>query len=160
MTFILLAVLNILTGIFVESAIAVSRADFEGHIAEVVEQEQAIADVFQRLFNAIDYNHDDELPYEEFAMHMNLPSFWAYFEVLGLDIVEPRSFYAMLCDIGTTKAPDMESFVKGCRKLRGPAKQLDLYGIKLEVHGIGNSIKKLESAVVAIADRVASSISL
>jgi hypothetical protein len=107
-TFILLAVLNILTGIFVENAIAVSQKDFEGHIAEKVQREQEIADVFERLFRAIDHNQDDELPYEEFTMHMNLPSFWAYLEVLGLDIVDPKGFYDMVCDIGTTKASAME----------------------------------------------------
>jgi len=114
-SFVVLAMMNIITGIFVEGALQTAKEDKE-------------SDLLVQLTNAFkkaDIDGSGMLTWEEFSQQLSEPSMVKYFKALDIDTSEARGLFALL-DTGNKGMIDVEAFAMGCLQLRGVAKSIDV----------------------------------
>merc|ERR1712113_1136333 len=79
-----------------------------------------------------DHSSDGTITLAEFESHLQDPNAQAYFNsVLEIDINDAFTFFTVL-DQDEDAVVDIDTFVEGCLRLKGPAKRLDFQIISLE----------------------------
>lgn len=131
-TFAILALLNVITAVFVESAMQRSQNDREFVVQEEMENREELILIMQQVFNELDTNNSGALSLEEFERHIDDEKIVAYLSSLGLDVNQVRTLFVLL-DVDQTGEVDIEEFVQGCLRLKGGAKSLDMAIIKYQV---------------------------
>jgi len=130
--FTMFGVLNIVTGIFVESAKEAGLADRDMLVrSQMRTQEKYIKDMI-RLFQEIDANGSGTISRKEFQWHLTDERALAYFEALKLDISDVSTLFDLL-DINKSGRINIEEFLSGCQRLRGESRALDLAVLRTEV---------------------------
>mmetsp|Transcript_41346 Transcript_41346/g.105184 ORF Transcript_41346/g.105184 Transcript_41346/m.105184 type:complete len:694 (+) Transcript_41346:132-2213(+) len=109
------ALMNIVTGVFVESAMESGKKEKERFLLHTV----------RRLFQATDNDHSGDISWKEFKQKLQHPDMRAYFKIIDVDIDEAEDLFKLI-DIDDSGAIDPEEFVNGCVRLQGPAKAIDL----------------------------------
>jgi len=113
--FAVLAMMNVITGVFVESALLTAKEDKEAHLLNHV----------RVLFDKTDSDRSGTISWEEFSIKLSDPNMIKYFKVLDIDMSEARGLFTLL-DTDDSGEINAEEFVMGCLRLRGPAKAIDL----------------------------------
>lgn len=119
--FALLALMNVVTGVFVESALKNARD----------EQEHFMVQHARRLFQNSDLDCSGKLNWEEFQCQMSNPEMQQYFRLIDVEIQEATELFKLL-DLDRSGEVDYEEFLNGCLRLRGNAKAIDLVTLLLE----------------------------
>jgi voltage-gated sodium channel len=123
--FTVFAILNIVTGIFVNGAMQSAHEDQDVSIAEAMNNEGAFAQEALRVFQEADANKTGYITLQDLEEHMKDSRVRAYLHHLGLDFTEARGLFQLL-DIGDTGRVYAKEFVLGCQQLRGSARNLDV----------------------------------
>lgn len=132
MTFMLLAVLNIVTGIFVETALSVAHADVDVVIQEEMDCEEGALNGLRFLLQDIDPERKGQITLEQIQDAVSQdPRVQAHFRGLGIVFSEAVSFFDLL-DTDDTGKVDAEEFLLGCMKLRGTARSIDIQTLLAE----------------------------
>eukprot|EP00931_Biecheleriopsis_adriatica_P104276 TRINITY_DN78964_c0_g1_i1.p1 TRINITY_DN78964_c0_g1~~TRINITY_DN78964_c0_g1_i1.p1 ORF type:complete len:638 (+),score=135.87 TRINITY_DN78964_c0_g1_i1:66-1979(+) len=113
--FAVLAMMNVVTGVFVESALLTAREDRDKEVLSQVRQ----------LFLSADADQNGMISWEEFATTMDSPNFTKYLSSLDIDESEAQGLFLLL-DTDESGAIDSEEFIQGIIKLRGPARAIDV----------------------------------
>jgi len=113
--FAIFALMNIVTGVFVESALQTAKDDKELFLLHHV----------RNLFVNADTDRSGRITWPEFQKQVENPSMNMYFKAIDLDKEEARDLFRLI-DIDESGTIDAEEFVNGCFRLRGPAKAIDL----------------------------------
>lgn len=113
--FATLVMLNLVTGIFVDSA----------RINIVEYKDLDLVNRVRELFVTSDENRTGFITWEEFERQLRNPQMEAYFKVLDLDLSEAQGLFYLL-DVHNSGEISSEEFVNGCLGLRGTAKALDM----------------------------------
>merc|ERR1712032_589356 len=118
--FTVFAVLNVVTGQFVNNASKASESDTDHMMLEEVNERQKHIKNVQELFTRVDTSGSGELTWETFADHFSDPRVQAYFRFLKIDtdICGAESLFRML-DFDGNGRVSIDEFVGGCMKLRG-----------------------------------------
>jgi hypothetical protein len=125
--FSVLAVMNVVTGVFVESALLSARADQDIFMVN------NLRDLFESV--AIDKNMDREssgkptdlsMTWEDFINRINTVQMQDYFKSIDVDPSDARGIFTLL-DQDNSGCITFEEFVSGCCRLRGGAKALDIH---------------------------------
>jgi hypothetical protein len=137
--FVLLAVLNMLTGLFVENALRATERDLEGRAEREMAKEISAVREFVRLFahivgfgfSRMDGDEDTSpmrpslkdcvMSQEMLAWSLAKPKLRAKFAVLGLEIWSAEEFYDLLTSKSTEGTLHLHDFVLRCMELRGSA---------------------------------------
>lgn len=126
--FTVFAVLNVVTGVFVDGAITSAQRDAESEImSQTAERTRHIEDV-RSIFKRADVDQTGSLDWTEFEQHFGDACVQAYFRRLQLDIDGEealRDLWSML-DFDGDGSVDMNEFLDGCSRLKGNASSLDL----------------------------------
>ena len=101
--FAVLAMMNVVTAIFIETALASAKDDRDG---DMVNQLRA-------LFLMTDTDESGMISWEEFNSAVDNPKLSSYFKALDLDIGEARGLFSLL-DVENTGQINGEEFVYGC----------------------------------------------
>jgi hypothetical protein len=111
--FCLLAMMNVITGMFVESSMKIARRDEEAFTATTV------ATYFIRNLK------DGVITWDDFLMHMESDELVELFDALNVDFAEARALFQLIDQdsSGTLTADELQG---GWVRLQGPAKSLDL----------------------------------
>lgn len=128
-SFMLFAVLNIVTGVFVETALRNAKDDKDYFM---------INNVRELLINT-EGDKKGYLRWSDFESQLDSLQMKEYFKAIDVDLSEARNLYTLL-DRDKTDHVDAEEFFKGCLDLRGPAKALDLALLMHEVRVIGKRL--------------------
>lgn len=115
MLFGILALMNVVTGTFVQNAI--ERADEMKALNKV---QQA-----RKLFRSLDVDSSGFIGFEELNVKLDSPEVQRYFRTIDVDLSEARYLFDML-DMNDSGTIDFEEFLSGCIRLQGPARSLDL----------------------------------
>eukprot|EP00747_Dinoflagellata_sp_TGD_P096133 gnl/TRDRNA2_/TRDRNA2_166737_c1_seq1.p1 gnl/TRDRNA2_/TRDRNA2_166737_c1~~gnl/TRDRNA2_/TRDRNA2_166737_c1_seq1.p1 ORF type:complete len:616 (+),score=104.52 gnl/TRDRNA2_/TRDRNA2_166737_c1_seq1:50-1849(+) len=110
-----LAILNVITGIFVESAIDSARD----------EKDNEFSTVARELFGQADENSDGIVTWAEFAESMKSPEFQTYAKRLAIDPGDARLLFQLLDRDGEGEL-EMDELLVGMVRLRAEAKFLDV----------------------------------
>jgi hypothetical protein len=148
--FFQLAVLNIVTSIFVEKALSCAKPDNERLI--LLQNQKDIQDAKEliELVKSIDQDHSGAITFEEFQQFMDDERFRLYFEVRNIDLADAEMFFELLVagssdrdiledeeegDAGGLLAGkvDLGTFVDGCFRLKGSASSMDLRCLDFEL---------------------------
>lgn len=116
LTFSFFAMTNLVTGVFVDKAMQMTREDKDTYLANRI----------SHLF-FVNTGDDDaeEVTWETFQQKLSSEAMQEYFKVLNLDVAEARGLFDLL-DVDSSGSVSNYEVVTGCLRLRGPAKALDL----------------------------------
>jgi len=131
-SFSTVAMLNVVTGIFVDCAMKSSQDDREVLITEQIEVKNRALQDMMDMFGEMDDDGSGLVTLEEFESHLNDERAIAYFENMKLDVTE-ISTLCMMLDLDQSGNIDMEEFVVGCEKLKGESRSLDIAIVNYEL---------------------------
>lgn len=135
-----LAVMNIVTGVFVDAALQSAREDKDYFIINNVRE----------LFAHVKGEQAGLLTWEDFEFQLNAgkkdSTVFEYFKAMDVDPSEAKGLFQLL-DLDNDGSIDAEEFLSGCLRLRGPAKSMDLALLMHEVRRIANHVRILENAI-------------
>jgi hypothetical protein len=123
--FMQIAVLNILTGIFVEQAMKLAPPDRDRMALEYTKAEIEEAEELRRMCYEMDINGDGTIKKEELCGYIEEGKLKAFFMTLGLNLKDADNFWSII-DRHHDDAIDIETFVMECMKLKGAATNFDL----------------------------------
>jgi len=142
--FAMFVMLNLVTGIFVESAHANIKEDKDLDLVNRVRE----------LFITADDDRSGCITWEEFKKHIGSPHMEEYFRSIDLDLSEAKSFFSLL-DIHGSGRITSEDFLNGCLRLRGTARAIDLttlvHNMKRMYKQWLNSSKRIERKVSVLS---------
>jgi len=122
----LVGVLNVVTGIFVDSAVCTRTED------EVVESwtedQKRTADEVRRIFKEADRDFSGSMTYRELEKHLQNPWVKAYFSGMDIDASEAAIIFTLM-DSDRDNEVTIDEFVDGTMKLKGHAKSIDILSV-------------------------------
>merc|ERR1712137_117332 len=123
--FCFFAVLNVVTSVFCQAAIASGQADLDAMIYNETKRREQFVVGIEKLFQFLDTDMDGRISETEFTTWCADECIRAYFAALELDSNNPRGFFRLL-DRNRVGKIDCDTFVKGCLSLSGTAKRLEV----------------------------------
>mmetsp|Transcript_113252 Transcript_113252/g.293125 ORF Transcript_113252/g.293125 Transcript_113252/m.293125 type:complete len:784 (-) Transcript_113252:100-2451(-) len=152
-----IALMNILTGIFVENAMKLAQPDREALALERRKKQNNDAEELKRLFIQMGAK-TGILTNDEFKRQMRRSKVVAHFAVLGLDVKDANSFFETLAAASENNEVDIKTFVDGCMRLKGPATSIDLQSVAFETRVIHRCLRRLRQdcmeSIQALGQRV------
>eukprot|EP00929_Paragymnodinium_shiwhaense_P098394 TRINITY_DN5986_c0_g1_i1.p1 TRINITY_DN5986_c0_g1~~TRINITY_DN5986_c0_g1_i1.p1 ORF type:complete len:754 (-),score=142.23 TRINITY_DN5986_c0_g1_i1:35-2296(-) len=125
------AMLNVVTGIFVESVVKSTKAD----------KDLFLISNARSLFESLEGGLHSHMTWELFESKLECQEMHEFFEAIDVDRSEAKGLFFLL-DLDQSGAISAEEFLNGCIRLRGPAKALDLALLVQEVHGMNRRLFK------------------
>eukprot|EP00927_Polykrikos_kofoidii_P085098 TRINITY_DN9155_c0_g1_i2.p1 TRINITY_DN9155_c0_g1~~TRINITY_DN9155_c0_g1_i2.p1 ORF type:complete len:849 (+),score=134.75 TRINITY_DN9155_c0_g1_i2:335-2881(+) len=156
-SFTFFAVLNVITGVFCESAIESSRSDHELVILQHMAERKAYIKKVQALYDSIDSDRSDAITLAEFEAHMRSEMSSAIFSTLELEMNDAGEIFCLI-DTDDGGTVDIEEFVNGCLRLRGQARAIDLARMASDQRALArmlhDRIRGLQNVVHRVLDEV------
>lgn len=161
------AILNVITGVFCQSAIDGASHDRELVVRHLLEHRQAhiqnVKQQFKEMFRRIDASGDGAITMEEFEAHMTDDIASGFFLLLDIDSSDAYTLFRLL-DADGSHEIDADEFVLGCLKLRGPAKSVDLATLRsehkrgmqkchLQMRSVQAALQTLSAQLAVVASR-------
>mmetsp|Transcript_30887 Transcript_30887/g.57927 ORF Transcript_30887/g.57927 Transcript_30887/m.57927 type:complete len:385 (+) Transcript_30887:3-1157(+) len=134
-SFTILAVLNVITGAFVDNALNLASQQRDFQIEKEIEAKEQYVEQIRALFKTIDDDESGEVSREEIREMLDDPTLSAYFRVLGFETTDADSFFKLL-DVDDSETVSMQEFLDGCARLKGPARNMDVHAILAECRRI------------------------
>ncbi|CAJ1400198.1 unnamed protein product [Effrenium voratum] len=119
------AVLNVVTGVFCQSAIESAQSDHDMIMQNIIANKEAHIQKVRSLFTNLDADDSGYISLVELEENMHKKEVQTYFEALELDVHDAWTFFKLL-DTDGGAAIEIEEFLFGCLRLRGPARALDM----------------------------------
>mmetsp|Transcript_146720 Transcript_146720/g.281322 ORF Transcript_146720/g.281322 Transcript_146720/m.281322 type:complete len:263 (+) Transcript_146720:2-790(+) len=130
--FILLALMNVFTGIFLESAQQKARNETEMQLLQSA----------HTIFKASDGDDDDMISKDEFHATLAHTEVQDFFDAINFDIQQAEILFELL-DSSNDNTISFAEFLRGCLRLRGTAKALDLLILSREVHQLIDGLAEI-----------------
>jgi len=144
--FVILGVLNILTGIFVESTSAVASFDKELVIQEEMSRNESVVNQIRALFREIDRDNSGTLTFKELKSNLSDERVKAYFAVLQLDVTEAAGLFELL-DRDESGDVSIEEFIMTCMQLKGTARSVDVATMLFQSKRLYSTITKFMATI-------------
>eukprot|EP00930_Biecheleria_cincta_P083962 TRINITY_DN73462_c0_g1_i1.p1 TRINITY_DN73462_c0_g1~~TRINITY_DN73462_c0_g1_i1.p1 ORF type:complete len:689 (-),score=111.03 TRINITY_DN73462_c0_g1_i1:269-2335(-) len=113
--FATLVMLNLVTGVFVEGA----------HCIVQRERDKDILKMASRAFVFVDSDDSWDITWDEFQAALDSPPMLAYLEAMCMTTHEATQLFCIL-DTDKSQSLSVDEFVKGCQRLSGQARCLDV----------------------------------
>jgi len=124
-----LALLNVVTGVFVDNVLECTKKDKDVFLVNNVRE----------LFSQIEGGVRGVMNWEVFQSKLETEEMKAAFKAINVDLSEARGLFSLL-DLDNSKEVNAQEFIAGCLRLRGPAKALDLAVLIREVTQLRESL--------------------
>lgn len=148
-------ILNVVTGVFVNTAIESASADKDiatlKQMQKRLENMSSLREVFQEM-NAFNVN---EVSLDDLEDALSQNKLGTFMESLGISTDDVWSLF-LLIDSDSNGVLDLEEFVTGCMQLRGPAKSLQVAKMSYENKVTRQAIKHLHEDVMQLTRMVKS----
>jgi len=140
------AVFNILSGIFIEKALAAAAPDREQQALEQrrIEEQEAIE--LTKLLRSMDFASTGRINLKDFMTHSMKPDAKAYLRVLGIEVHDAVMFFKVLTRVLGADDLPIEEFVNRLFKMKGTATALDLQGLSFEVTVIHKMLEEIAAS--------------
>jgi len=143
-----IALLNIVTGVFVENAMKLGQPELNALAFEQRKSDLEDAQRLRHVFNLIDADGSGTVSWSEFNdCVQNDARVRASLAVLGLGIKDTASFFKLLSDADANADVDLDFFVEACLKMKGNASSIDLQTVAFETKIIHKSLRTFEAEV-------------
>lgn len=139
--FSILGVVNIVTGVFVDSALGNSKRDHDLMVEEEQEKKAKMLRDLHILFEEIDADQSGSISYQEIMTAHDDERMRSYMNAIGVCLEDVQALFTLL-DVDKAGKVEVEEFINGCIRLHGPASNMELAKVELEnklvVKGIMN----------------------
>lgn len=126
--FTMLAVLNIITGVFVDNAVSTARQEREYLIEKERELREKYLVEMREIFDDMDKDKSGTITLEELREYFEDVRVQTYFHVLGLDAYDTERLFKLLDD-DRSGSVEVQEFLDGCLRLKGEARSIDMFSI-------------------------------
>lgn len=130
-SFTYFAVLNVVTGVFCQSAIESAANDKDMVVQAQLSNKKLYTEQLRDLFKCIDAHHQGKVNFDMLESCLDDPQCQAYFEVLGITSDDAWNLFKLLDDDDSNQI-ELEEFVSGCLRLRGSARSIDSHMLLYE----------------------------
>jgi hypothetical protein len=130
--FSIFAVVNIVTGVFVESALQANMKDKDIVVQEELQAKKVYLESMAELFEEMDEDGRGTITVKEFEHKLQDENVIAYFNALKLDVSDARTLFQLL-DYDHSDEVGMDEFLDGCYGLQGESRSLDMKIMQYEV---------------------------
>eukprot|EP00930_Biecheleria_cincta_P045398 TRINITY_DN31298_c0_g1_i1.p1 TRINITY_DN31298_c0_g1~~TRINITY_DN31298_c0_g1_i1.p1 ORF type:complete len:723 (-),score=94.30 TRINITY_DN31298_c0_g1_i1:122-2191(-) len=143
-SFLLFAVLNVMTGVFCHAAIESAQRDKEMAVQNVVMNRQRFESMLMDLFHQIDEDGSGKITISEFEGHFQDEAVKFLLHGLELEVEDAWTLFNLLDQDGDHDI-DAGEFLDGCMHLKGNAKALEVAKLKRKTEaGIKSIMTSLE----------------
>ncbi|CAE6911260.1 putative tubulin--tyrosine ligase C12B10.04 [Symbiodinium microadriaticum] len=130
------AVLNVMTGVFCQSAIKGAERDQEMVVQSLIMDKQQLKQSLTKLFQKMDDEGNGSLTLSHFEKHFQDEEVKVLFEALELGATDAWTLFLSL-DHNEDYQILPEEFLEGCLRLRGTAKAIDVYMLRRQISKLG-----------------------
>eukprot|EP00746_Dinoflagellata_sp_MGD_P145813 gnl/MRDRNA2_/MRDRNA2_78375_c0_seq3.p1 gnl/MRDRNA2_/MRDRNA2_78375_c0~~gnl/MRDRNA2_/MRDRNA2_78375_c0_seq3.p1 ORF type:complete len:353 (-),score=64.71 gnl/MRDRNA2_/MRDRNA2_78375_c0_seq3:262-1320(-) len=123
--FVVFAMMNVVTSVFVEQAAKNAWNDKNWVIEEQMSKQESYINDVKKVFEEADEDNSGNLEWTEFEKHMADPRVQAFFQALEIDSAEAKGLFQLIDTDGDNRV-QLNEFVNGCLRLKGQARSLDL----------------------------------
>jgi len=120
--FVTMALMNVIIGVFLERAMDMAKQEHEAFLVRTA----------KGLFIAADFDQSGAMTYADFKRALDYVGVQDFFDAVDLEASEAKVLFTLL-DASNDGQITAEEFLKGCLRLRGPAKSLDLLKLSRQV---------------------------
>jgi len=147
------AVLNVMTGVFCQSAIETAEKDADIVISELIHEKGKITCKLKEVFrNTLDDFNSGNLTLAEFEGHLTDDRLQAFFISIGIAVDDGWTLFKLL-DSQKKGAVNINEFVNGCLHLRGSATKIDFEKIMYGQHHICGRLEVIDAAIARLGER-------
>jgi len=136
--FTVFAMLNVVTGVFIQNVIKNDSAERESNTMSHVQQ----------LFKKIDVGHRNQVTWDEFESQLDTKAMREFFRTIDVDMENARDLFELL-DVDDSGEVDVDEFVDGCLRMWAPTKGLDIMRLMRDtskVRDTSEMLRKLSNA--------------
>jgi len=137
--FTLFALLNVVTGIFVDSAMSSAMNDRNTVIQEEMMREGYYVNALKKIFAEADADASGAMTQEEMCSYLADKRVQAYMHTLGMSVSEAQGLFHLL-DIDSRGVIDVHEFIMGCLRLKGEAKSIDVVTLMYENKKVARTV--------------------
>lgn len=156
--FVTLCVLNVMTGIFCESAIQAAQSDRDNLIQYQLEDTQKYVKELTSIFKQWDTSGDADISLEEFEEHLRDESIQNVFKALEIDTRDAWDFFKLLDEDGEGTV-NLDEFIKGCIRLRGVAKAIHLANMEYQSKWLFDNVGQIANDLLHLKGQLKISMS-
>mmetsp|Transcript_18480 Transcript_18480/g.41173 ORF Transcript_18480/g.41173 Transcript_18480/m.41173 type:complete len:663 (+) Transcript_18480:49-2037(+) len=127
----LLCLLNVIHGVFVDSALQSTAHYKDLMVAEAQKKRIMLVQHLKDVFKEIDSDNSGFITVAEFDACLSTPGGRAFFEVMGLSTVQAYQLFRLI-DADSSESVDLDEFCEGCIRFMGEAKNFDIQCIIAE----------------------------
>merc|ERR1712183_816491 len=142
---VVFGMLNVVTGLFVESACTIASTDRTAQIDSALEEQQRFRRDFTEVFMMMDTDGDGILDVHELHDTLEDERTRALLETLGLSCGNAMQLYSLLDEDGRGKV-SLDAFLDGCEALKGPAKNIDIMTMRLDMRRVLETLRRLRES--------------
>mmetsp|Transcript_16303 Transcript_16303/g.28517 ORF Transcript_16303/g.28517 Transcript_16303/m.28517 type:complete len:702 (+) Transcript_16303:37-2142(+) len=149
-SFVVFAVMNIVTGLVVDQSLKAADSDLEHMMCEEQGQRKVVIEHLNDIFHGFDPNSDGMISWRKLQHHLKDPEVKQYFKFLQLDASDLRMFFDLLSlneGIHDECSIDTEKFVKVCLRLKGHAKSADVAVLRLQMDALTRQLSNINEAL-------------
>ncbi|CAK9031993.1 unnamed protein product [Durusdinium trenchii] len=146
------AVLNVMTGVFCQSAIKGAERDQEMAVQNMFFDTEKIKAMLRKLFQRLDDDSNGKLTLADFEKHFNETEVRATFETLELKASDAWTLFQSI-DHDEDFEINLEEFLNGCVELRGPAKAVDLFALRTQTGKVRDTLAKISHELSLIVEQ-------
>eukprot|EP00439_Symbiodinium_sp_Y106_P066228 s813_g10.t1 len=137
--FTIFSVLNVITGVFVDSAIQTTNSQRDIQIERELELKDSFLKSLKDFFEALDTDGNGAIHLDEIKIMLQDQTLAAYFAVLGFDEVNAHQIFHLLDDDESGEV-SIQEFLDGCAKLKGQARSIDVHAIMHQYRALHRDI--------------------
>jgi hypothetical protein len=141
------AVVTILSGIFIEKALAAAQPDRESMALEQRRVDESDTMQLKTLLRTIDCDRNGRLTYEEFTAALEDLHVQAYLRSLGLAVNDAAMFFNLLVQQSGTNELQIEDIAQRMCRMKGNATAMDLQSLMFETSIIRKLVVELAETV-------------
>mmetsp|Transcript_14258 Transcript_14258/g.39343 ORF Transcript_14258/g.39343 Transcript_14258/m.39343 type:complete len:777 (+) Transcript_14258:19-2349(+) len=141
--FVVLALMNVVTGVFVDSALKGAKKDQDNYMLSHIHQ----------LFAKTDQRNTGMITWDDFKCQLHDATMEEFFRTIEVDVSEARGVFQLL-DVNESGTIELDEFLNGCLGLHGPAKAIDVATLMYDTREISRHLAEHASIVESTLDRL------
>jgi len=139
-----LAVLNIITGMFVTDAIEKARSDERCTLEREMEQNLEHRRQLEKLYRKLDVHRHGQITFDELCEQAERKEVQAVFSLYGIEATDVPSLFSLL-DVDDSHSIECDEFVMGCMKFKSRSTSVNVECTLLEIKEmLGTCLKHLK----------------
>eukprot|EP00439_Symbiodinium_sp_Y106_P084891 s12_g26.t3 len=142
------AVLNVMTGVFVNSAIKTRERDHE----TLLQNKQRFKELVSKIWSRMDASGQGQITIIEFEQMFEDEEMKAFFQTIEINAVDAWTLFDSL-DVDGDHTISLEEFSERCMQLHGPARSVDLYALVKQIHALGEQHSQMNDCLATLIER-------